>query len=142
MIPKQNLVRRFMEGFGQPIPEKPTLPADHIINLRFKLIREESAELLASETKVDYLDAVCDLLYVVYGAALSAGFNAVQIDAAFHEVHRSNMSKLWTTKEKEANVDDTLQFSPRFDRWICTNEDGKIIKSPSYSKAELERFCQ
>ena len=137
--PKQNLVSRFMECFGQKMPDEPQFPPSRTITFRYDLIKEEADELLFSESLVDYLDAICDLLYVVYGAANAAGLNAVLVDAAFLEVHRSNMSKLWTNEEKNAYKDDDLEWTPRFDRWIAKRE-GKVIKSPSYSPADLRRF--
>lgn len=153
-IPKQNLVRRFMEHFGQQVPEKKGLPPVATAVTRAEMIIEEANELQFSADAVEYLDAVCDLLYVVYGAAVEAGFNADTIDQAFLEVHRSNMSKLWTDKEKQQYEKDAalatqhlgtnqqdLTFEPRFDKWIA-KRGGKVIKSPSYSPAQLERYCQ
>jgi predicted HAD superfamily Cof-like phosphohydrolase len=139
-IPKQNLVRRFMEHFGQQVPEDKGFPEIYTVDQRCQLIKEELAELWASTNNVDYLDAVIDLLYVVYGAAVEAGFNADTIDQAFLEVHRSNMSKLWTDREKADYSGSDLVFEPRFDKWIA-KRGGKVIKSPSYSPAQLERFC-
>lgn len=141
MTAKQNLVARFMESFGQPFPSEPTMPKPGVITLRYDLIKEEADELLFAETLVEYLDAICDLLYVVYGAANAAGLNAVLVEAAFLEVHRSNMSKLWTQAEKDAYKDGDMQWTPRFDQWIA-KRDGKVIKSPSYSPADLKRFVE
>jgi predicted HAD superfamily Cof-like phosphohydrolase len=141
MITQQNLVARFMESFGQPFPSEPTMPKPGVITLRYDLIKEEADELLFAETLVEYLDAICDLLYVVYGAANAAGLNAVLVEAAFLEVHRSNMSKLWTQAEKDAYKDGDMQWTPRFDQWIA-KRDGKVIKSPSYSPADLKRFVE
>jgi predicted HAD superfamily Cof-like phosphohydrolase len=141
MTAKQNLVARFMESFGQPFPSEPTMPKPGVITLRYDLIKEEADELLFAETLVEYLDAICDLLYVVYGAANAAGLNAVLVEAAFLEVHRSNMSKLWTQAEKDAYKDGDLEWTPRFDQWIA-KRDGKVIKSPSYSPADLKRFVE
>jgi len=141
MTAKQNLVARFMESFGQEYPKEPTMPKPGVITLRYDLIKEEADELLFAETLVEYLDAICDLLYVVYGAANAAGLNAVLVEAAFLEVHRSNMSKLWTQAEKDAYKDGDLKWTPRFDQWIA-KRDGKVIKSPSYSPADLKRFVE
>ena len=141
MTAKQNLVARFMDSFGQEYPKEPTMPKPRVITLRYDLIKEEADELLFADTLVEYLDAICDLLYVVYGAANAAGLNAVLVEAAFLEVHRSNMSKLWTQAEKDAYKDGDLEWTPRFDMWIG-KRDGKVIKSPSYSPADLARFVE
>jgi predicted HAD superfamily Cof-like phosphohydrolase len=141
MTAKQNLVARFMDSFGQDFPRDPTLPPPKVITFRYDLIKEEADELLFADTLVDYLDAICDLLYVVYGAANAAGLNAVLVEAAFLEVHRSNMSKLWTQAEKDAYKDGDMEWTPRFDMWIG-KRDGKVIKSPSYSPADLARFVE
>lgn len=141
-INKHNLVRRFMEAFGQKIPKQQTLPDAETIKLRVELILEEAQELGASEDLTDYLDAVVDLLYVVYGAGLAAGFSSQCIDSAFLEVHHSNMSKFWTADEKlnhEKYVND-FTFTAYFDRWVARNKAGKVIKSPSYHPARLAQF--
>ena len=144
LIHKQNLVRRFMEAFGQRPPSELRLPDPATIKLRAALVLEEANELGASEDLTEYLDAVCDLLYVVYGAALAAGFNAVQIDAAFLEVHRSNMSKFWSTDEKRLAEESgkDLVFEPHFHLWVARSRDGKVIKSPSFEPPQLEQFTQ
>lgn len=145
-IPKQNLVRRFMEHFGQQVPATKTLPTREQRQFRHSLFMEETMELeesfdlVEASNLVAYLDAVCDMLYVAYGAAVEAGFNADTIDQAFLEVHRSNMSKLWTDREKAEYAGSDLTFEPRFDKWIA-KRNGKVIKSPSYSPAQLEKFC-
>ena len=45
---------------------------------------------------VETIDALADILYVVYGAGASFG---IDLDKAFDIVHRSNMSKLCQTEE-------------------------------------------
>ena len=141
-INKHNLVRRFMEAFGQETPEKQALPSPETIRLRVELILEEAQELGASENLTDYLDAVADLLYVVYGAGLAAGFSSKELDAAFLEVHASNMSKFWTTEEKKSHekYGGDFTFTAYVDRWVAWNSLGKVIKSPSYQPAKLQQF--
>jgi len=149
-VPKLNLVRRFMEHFGQLTPATVTIPSHLTRSARSDMMSEETAEYYLAVDKVAVLDAICDLLYVTYGAAVEAGFKQEAIDEAFLEVHRSNMSKLWTEKEKqqyESDYDKMLArepevtFEARFDKWIAKRK-GKVIKSPSYSPAALERWCQ
>ena len=69
------------------------VPPDDVVLSRVRLIQEEAAELTTAlhEKKIlDVADALGDLLYVVYGAALACG---IPINAVFAEVHRANMTK-------------------------------------------------
>ena len=144
---KQEAVGVFMQKFGQDCPDKPTIPSFDIQKLRLELIDEERGELraaLAAGNLIETADAIADLLYVVYGTAVACG---IDIDKVFEEVHRSNMSKLWTMAELVA-LDDKLEFyiiSPEViipDRnarqFIVKIASGKVIKSPSYSPANIQ----
>ena len=136
------LVREFMRTYQQCIPERPALPDPITVNLRYRLIDEEAQELSVSTSAVEYLDAIGDLLYVVYGAALAAGFSAHQVDAAFCEIHRSNMSKVWTDDELDRIPADCRSHRVGDNRHIVRRTDGKIVKSPSYSPARLEGYTR
>jgi len=144
---KQEAVGVFMQKFGQDCPDKPTIPSFDIQKLRLELIDEERGELraaLAAGNLIETADAIADLLYVVYGTAVACG---IDIDKVFEEVHRSNMSKLWTMAELVA-LDDKPEFdiiNPEViipDRnarqFVIKNASGKVIKSPSYSPANIQ----
>ena len=131
------LVREFMRTFQQYVPSAPVMPDPVTQNLRYRLIDEEAQELNEATDKVDYLDAVGDLLYVVYGAALAAGFSPHQVDAAFCDIHRSNMSKCWSDDEIDSIPADCRSTRVGDNRHIVRRSDGKIVKSPSYSPARL-----
>lgn len=94
---KQEMVYTFMKGAGQKTPPAPSFPVDRAnANLRVRLIEEEFEELKDAiygyaDDPVKYADAVADLLYVVYGAAVDAGLD---IDPIFEIVHKNNMTKL------------------------------------------------
>jgi predicted HAD superfamily Cof-like phosphohydrolase len=65
-----------------------------LVNYRKELILEEVDELKDAIEKKDFvetIDALTDILYVVYGAFSAFGVNA---DKAFDIVQKSNMSKL------------------------------------------------
>lgn len=114
-----DLVKSFMNVYGQEVMIEPVLPEEQTIKLRYKLIEEELAELkvaLLDRDIISTADALTDLLYVVYGAGHAFGIN---LDACFAEVHRSNMSKL----------DE--------DGHPIRREDGKILKSRLYSPPDL-----
>lgn len=112
-------VRQFMVAMGQGAPDKPTMAPEEVAQLRFRLIDEELTEFHEAQQNDDIIgiaDAIADLLYVVYGAAIAYGIDA---DACFAEVHRSNMSKLGE------------------DGKPIYREDGKVMKGPSYSPPNL-----
>lgn len=119
-------VKDFHRSFGQAV----NAPAEKdLVNLRKNLIEEEFNEVVAElnalkqgpdyQAEVRLLKELCDLLYVVYGTAVAFGFD---IDGAFEEVHKSNMSKLG------------LDGKP------VLREDGKALKGPNYFKANVSRF--
>ena len=86
-------VLQFHRRFGVSIGERPALPEQGIVTLRLGLIEEELAELHAAihdEDIVEVADALADLLYVTYGAAIAFG---IDIRPVFKEVHRANMTK-------------------------------------------------
>lgn len=153
------LVVEFMRAFGQRVPDSPEMPDEATKTLRARLDKEERRELDEAKDLAEYLDAVCDSLYVTLGAAAAAGFDSETIGAAFEEVHRSNMSKLWTEDEvsevrsgyNTATLGDLSRglFNCQYDVTraavdheverclIVKRKDGKVIKSPGYSPANL-----
>lgn len=86
------------------------------------LIDEEALEFREASEAGDLPGAIkelCDLLYVVLGAANAYG---VDIEPFFDEVHRSNMTKLWPGGE------------------VRKNAIGKVVKPPTYSPADIRRI--
>jgi len=118
---------------GQECPEKPTMPRLDVRMLRVQLIAEELLELaeafgvtleikhgeisVAPNRKIlsitNAYDATLDLMVVVIGTGVAMG---VDLEPGWEEVHRSNMSKF---------IDGHK------------HGDGKWIKGPSYSPANL-----
>jgi len=136
------LVREFMLAFGQHAPERQEMADASTLAFRRDLIAEEADELLNAADLRDALDAIADLLYVVHGAAVTLGFSPETVDAAFAEVHRSNMSKAWTLKEVEQGEMQDCAFYIGRDLYAVFRHDGKIIKSPSYSPANLVELVE
>ncbi len=134
-----DMVREFMRMFGQETPDKQILPSKNAVSLRDSLFSEESLELTGSKTTTEYFDGVQDKLYVTFGDAVAAGFTAEEVSRGFAEVHRSNMSKLWTWEEVskatlEYGVTVNEIASPHDKRFLVKRADGKVIKSPSHSR--------
>lgn len=126
-----SVTREFHEAFDLPRPDViPLHPDPAVVRLRLRLIREEYEEvydelvaLTMPQTPDQTLDTfrallkeLCDLRYVVEGCAVAFGLD---IEEAYLEVHRSNMSKLGPGGVP------------------LRREDGKVLKGPDYTEADL-----
>jgi predicted HAD superfamily Cof-like phosphohydrolase len=110
------MVREFHEQFDIHISTTPSVPGEATQILRNRLIQEEFEEFQEAMQRKDLsamAKELADLLYVVYGTAVSLG---IDMEPVFKEVHRSNMSKVGGYKR----------------------EDGKWVKPPTYSPASLD----
>jgi predicted HAD superfamily Cof-like phosphohydrolase len=105
-----------------------------LVALRRRLIEEECQEAAAELTRLEQairqgdddraarvalVKELSDILYVTYGTAEALGLD---VQGAFEEVHRSNMSKLGS------------------DGRPIRRADGKVLKGPNYRPAEVDRF--
>jgi len=120
-------VREFHETYGLPVKGEPHISDEKTNALRINLLAEELEELqeaLKDGDIVEVLDALTDLQYVLDGAYLSFGLHHVK-QAAFDEVHSSNMSKLGEDGKP-----------------IVRPEDGKILKGPNYFKPDIAQFVK
>lgn len=89
----QQDVAAFHEALDIPVGLTPWIDPDRA-RLRAELIREEAGETIDAilhEDLVATIDGLCDLLCVVYGAAVEFGVNLAPF---WDEVHRSNMAKV------------------------------------------------
>jgi hypothetical protein len=99
-------VRAFHEKFNFPIDRG-------LKGLRWRLLAEEYREYQdaeAADDLVEIADALGDMVYVIYGTALTYG---IDLDAVVAEIHRSNM-----TKE--------------------THPSGKAAKGPGYERPDIQ----
>lgn len=119
-------LKTFHSSFGiKPFIEEDAYGRQKLIELRMRLIREESME--AVDELLDIRNGkgsmsrlakeLADVLVVVYGTADALDIPLYKV---FAEVHRSNMSKLGPDGK------------PVLDR------GGKILKGPNYSPADIE----
>ena len=93
MNQEQQMVHQFHERFGLVRNNRPSVPGGNVHRLRTLLIEEELAEFRNAGESGDVVgvaDALADLLYVVYGAAVEYG---IDLESVFAEIHRSNMTK-------------------------------------------------
>lgn len=144
---KKDMVTEFHRVFGHPVGEVTSLSAEVIDNnalySRLKYIMEEFCELVeavtgstaaadsimsAFETTVTIsddsprdlvgsVDALCDMMYFMYGMAVMCD---IPLDECFARVHESNMSKLFP--------DGTAHYDP--------NNGNKVIKGPNFVTPE------
>lgn len=111
-------VEVFLKAFGQTT----NIDNKRQSELYDKLMSEEFVEFGQARlmnNDVEQLDAVCDLIWVTIGFALSRGWD---LEGAFKEVARSNMSKLGP------------------DGKPIRREDGKILKPSTWSPPNLGKF--
>jgi predicted HAD superfamily Cof-like phosphohydrolase len=111
--------KKFMKACDQTVGEN----NPEQFKLHLKLIEEEYNELLVAvneEDNVEILDALVDILAVTVGAINSMGADG---EGAWKEVIRSNFSKIDHATGK-----------------VRKREDGKIMKTLSYSPPELQPF--
>jgi predicted HAD superfamily Cof-like phosphohydrolase len=105
----------FHKAFNLPRQAAPNIEIeDSLANLRVALLKEEVNEFIEAVGDSDLVgiaDALADIVYVVYGTAVTYG---IDLDRVLAEVHRSNMSKL----DKDGKP--------------LLREDGKVIKSDQY----------
>jgi predicted HAD superfamily Cof-like phosphohydrolase len=115
MLEQQRMVEEFHRTFDLAVASEPTLPDEQTRTLRVRLIQEEFDEVKDALVKRDLggiAKELADLLYVVYGTAVSCG---IDMEPVFREVHRSNLSKVGGYKR----------------------EDGKWVKPAGYSPARV-----
>lgn len=126
----QTQVTEFHKAGGHVTNSLPTMVDDKTLSLRRRLISEEAEELFEAMEAGDLIlvaDAIADLLYVVYGTAVSFGIDMQPIS---DEVHRSNMTKFGKPGEYKETCDNTGKS--------LKDEGGKTLKPSCYEPPCLE----
>lgn len=129
------------------IPLIPTLVDDEQWQQDFLEVIDAGVENLFEHANLisDRHETMNSLLKMVIGAGLYSGFKMHPI---FEEVHRVNMSKLWTKQEmlsfQQCHTPGTMTFEEIFDgpyahKIIARNPDnGKYQKPPNYIPPNLQ----
>lgn len=151
----------FNEKFGIKVYDKVQLNIfdenPKLLDYRMNLIREEVRELEDAVKNKDFketIDALSDILYVVYGMGASIG---IDLDKSFDIVHKSNMTKLCRSEEEakktveyyEVNKEKLGYDSPDY----RLSDDGKyyvvynrstmkILKSIYYEPADFKEMLK
>lgn len=127
MTDYQGLVEEFHRAYHLPVADEPNIPDETLRRLRLRLLKEEVKEYQDEETEIMAVSLakiakeLADVIYVAFGTAATYG---IPMDQVFEEVHRSNMSKL--------GVDGTP----------IKRGDGKVLKGPNYSPADIETILR
>lgn len=128
-----------------------------LVKLRLDLITEEVKELqeaIENHDMKETIDALADILYVVYGAGSSFG---VDLNKAFDIVHDSNMSKSCETEDQaKASVEQykkqyeagkspydipAYRYNEEEGYYVVYNEStGKILKNKDYKLANFDEM--
>lgn len=125
MTNEQRMVAEFHKTFEIATETRPMIPDEPTCSLRVRLIQEEFDELqeaLRQRDPVAVAKELADLLYVVYGTAVSCG---IDMEPVFREVHRSNMSKVGGHKRADGKWVKPATYSPARLEPILAAQDGK-----------------
>lgn len=101
--------------------EAPVSSDDDSITLQRNLVDKKFEELCNGGNDIEFLDAIGDLVYALIGFALKMGYD---LDGAFREIHRSNMSKL--------GADGKPVYS----------STGKVTKGPNFTPPNLAPYIE
>lgn len=125
----QEQVYEFHRACNLRRPHYPCVDWNDVRGLRFDLMEEELMEFKGAAEEEDLLgciDALCDLLYVTYGAAVAMG---IDLEPFYEEVQRANMEKTNGPKRE-----DGKQLKP--EGWQPPNHEEVWIRnydSPYYA---------
>jgi predicted HAD superfamily Cof-like phosphohydrolase len=120
-------VEEFHRAYGMLVNDPKAAEKDG--GLRDALVHEERKEFLKELIDLVYVCVGSDVEYGTRDEVATVGLARwvatsfdMDFDGAFHEVHRSNMSKLGE------------------DGQPIKREDGKVLKGPNYTPADMSAF--
>jgi predicted HAD superfamily Cof-like phosphohydrolase len=99
--------------------------------------------------RVEELDALCDLQYVLTGKIVSSGLWPV-FDEAFKRVHKNNMEKAHvsirhmedTAIHKNLMISKCKMIKISDDVYLLHNESGKLVKPHDHKKVDLSDLLE
>ncbi len=111
------------------------------------LCQEAHTKLLAADVedgdnvdKVEELDAICDIEYLLNGKKLTSGLASV-FEEAFELVHRNNMDKGHISYEAAIKTSEKrggAKIRTSRGRFLVHREDGKLLKPWNHEKVDLK----
>lgn len=116
------MVSAFMIACDQEVKNRPSNVEDKTASLRYNLMSEENREYFVAclqDNKVEILDALIDMAYILFGTVASHGMTEEFIKG-FKLVHENNMTKV------------------QEDGKVMKNPDGKVLKPLGYTPVNLK----
>lgn len=116
-----DMVSHFMIACDQEVKNNPSNVEDRVASLRYNLMSEENREYLVAclqDNKIEILDALIDMSYILFGTIASHGMTEEFING-FTLVHENNMTKVQS------------------DGKVLKNPEGKILKPEGYVSVDL-----
>lgn len=111
-------VKKFHKAFELPIGQKPQNIVRKAFARRARLINEELSEYckaVGSDDIVEIADALSDLLYVTFGAAIEHG---LPMDEIFAQTQKSNMTKVGGHKDSSGKFIKPDTYTPVDLSWL------------------------
>lgn len=116
------MVSQFMIACDQEVKNRPSNIEDKTASLRYNLMSEENREYFVAclqDNKVEILDALIDMAYILFGTVASHGM-IEEFIKGFKLVHENNMTKV------------------QEDGKVMKNPDGKVLKPLGYTPVNLK----
>ena len=148
-VPFVSEVEEFNEAFNKPNKYTPNVPEKDQWMFVYNFILEELNEYKEACEKgdvVEVLDALADITYVATGNGVMLHGLKDHFEAAYEEVHQSNMSKLCKTLEEAEQTRDLrseqqgepCHIEEKGSYWVVLrSRDRKVMKSVNYFPPNL-----
>ena len=117
-------VAEFQNATDQTVNQETSLLSLKEANLRHELMAEENTEYFVacvSKDKVEILDAVTDMLYILAGTINSHGLQDL-VGPAFELVHQNNLTKVGPNGK------------------VLRDPNGKILKPEGFKPVDLKQL--
>jgi predicted HAD superfamily Cof-like phosphohydrolase len=111
LIGLENDITAFHTKFGLDVPQIPRHLKGDELGFRVRFLQEELDEYATSEDLYEKLDALIDMLYVLYGTAYLHGFmrrdasGSTLFQKAWERVHAKNMEKIRAARPEDSTRD-------------------------------------
>ena len=118
------MVATFMKACDQEVKSEPCNVDDNTTSLRYYLLSEENKEYMVAaiqKNKVEILDALVDIAYVLFGTINAHGMQKEFVEG-FRIVHENNMTKV------------------QEDGKVLKDASGKVLKPEGYKKVDLRNL--